>query len=357
MSDTSLDDVPRTDPVPGGRVTIKDVAARAGVHPSTVSRALDPRQRGRVGAPTRERVIATAERLGYQVDSRASGLRRQESLTIGVLLPDLANPVYAALLQGVNNRLEQADYTALLVETRESPERFRNAVRVLTERRVDGVICAAAHSHDAPPLRRLQRARNVPLVMALRWIDEISCPVIANDDREGGALAARHLLGLGHRSIWQLRGSLDIATFGDRADGFTEVAAAAGVRPVTEAVPGLTVEDTHHFTAELLRRLPPPTAVFAHSDIMAIGAIAALREAGLQCPRDVSVVGYNDVPFSAYLAPPLSTVHMPLWDLGRLAAHVVLDLVAGEGPATAGLVSTVRPVFVARGSTAPPTRP
>lgn len=340
-------------PVPW-RGTQKDVAAAAGVHPSTVSRSLDPTQASRVSEETRQRVLAAARELNYQPDRIAGGLRRQRTQTIGVLVADYEAPFYAALIRGISVRLERDGYVPIALETRDDHDRLAASVRLLGERRVDGVITAATRAGDVGTFKQLMRS-GTPVVMAVRWIRGLGIPIVANDDLRGGALAAEHLIRLGHRRIVQLHGPNDVEAFNERSLGYRSTLARAGLpdeEPVGYATTPTVLEGRRLMELVLKRGTVPPTAVFAHNDFIAIGAMEVLREAGLECPRDVSIVGYNDMPLTEHLAPPLTTVRMPTVEVGQVAADVVLRIIEGR---TASPVSiSLEPQLIARHTTSPP---
>jgi LacI family transcriptional regulator len=352
---SGADDQEAVPTAPRRRGTLKDVAAAAGVHPSTASRSLDPTQASLVSAATRERVLAAARKLNYRPDRIASAFRRQKTFTIGVLVADFGNPIYASLIRGISLRLERDGYTAIALETQDQHERLQSGVRLLIERRVDGIISAATRADDAGVLREIVRS-GVPVVMAVRWIRDLDIPVVANDDLRGGALAAEHLVGLGHRRIAQLHGPTDIETFNERGLGFRSTLARLGVRddgPVDWARTPSVQEGRRLMRLVLDRSATPPTAVFAHNDLIAVGAMEALRDAQLHCPEDVSVVGYNDMPLTEHLAPPLTTVRMPTLEVGRVAAETMIALIE-ERTAVPPVSISLQPQLVVRGSTAPP---
>ena len=334
-------------------VTIKDVARAAGVHPSTVSRSLDPTHTA-ISAGTRDRVLEVARTLGYRPDILASGFRRQRSRTIGVVIPDFGNPIYGQLIRGITLQLERDGYVALIVETRDRVDRLDEALETLSARRVDGIITAATRERDVRILRKVAR-RGIPIVMAVRWVRGLDVPRVTNDDLRGGTIAAEHLLDLGHVRLGQLHGPDDIETFRERCQGFRQAAAAAGVvldEPADHAAEP-TVAEGRRLMHRLLESTGElPTAVFAHNDAMAIGAIEALTDHGLRCPEDVSVIGYNDMPLVEYLNPTLSTVRMPTGEVGRVAVHTMLAALSDAHDSLASIA--LQPTLVARGSTAPP---
>jgi LacI family transcriptional regulator len=336
------------------RGTQKDVAAAAGVHPSTVSRSLDPAQASRVRAETRQRVIEAARELNYQPDRVAGGLRRQRTFTVGVIVADYESPFYAALIRGISTRLGRDGYVPISLETNDQHDRLVATIKLLKECRVDGVITAATRASDVGTLRQLVRS-GMPVVMAVRWIRGLGIPIVANDDLRGAALAAEHLIQLGHRRIVQLAGPSDIEAFNERILGYRTALARAGLAaedPVEHVKAPIVLEGRRLMELVLARPGPRPTAVFAHNDLIAIGAMEALREAGLECPGDVSIVGYNDMPLTEHLAPPLTTVRMPTVEVGQVAADVVLRLIEGRGASPVSI--SLEPELIARDTTSPP---
>jgi LacI family transcriptional regulator len=333
-------------------VTIKEVAREAGVHPSTVSRSLDPSQSSRVSSETRERVGRIARDLGYTPDVLASGFRRQRSRTIGVVIPDFGNPIYGQLIRGITLQLERDGYLALIVETRDESDRLDETLTMLHGRRVDGIITGATRESNVRVLRRFARS-GTPIVMAVRWVRGLDLPRVTNDDLRGGALAAEHLLGLGHVRLAQIHGPDDIETFRERCEGFRRTAASSGIVLAEPADHGRepTVAEGHRLMNGLLASSADlPTGVFAHNDAMAIGAIEALNQHGLRCPDDVSVIGYNDMPLVEHLDPPLSTIRMPTGEVGRVAAQTMVAVLEGDQDSLASIA--LQPTLVARGSTA-----
>lgn len=337
------------------RTTARDVAEKAGVHPSTVSRSLDPRTRANVRESTRLRVERVAVELGYRPDLTASSLRRRRSSTIGVLISSFSNPVYGELLHGISNELEDLGYHVLIAEVPDVPgaDRMSAAIDMLRSRRTDGMICAASRGGDAEVLRQLVES-GLPVVLSLRWIASTGIPRVVNDDALGGSLAARHLLDLGHRRMLEITGPTDISTFAERARGFRQgvVAKSAPVEHRSAATSTPTIEEGHRATAEVLRSPEgrQVTAVFAHNDLLAVGALAALHEEGIECPGSVSVVGYNDSPLTGYLKPALTTIRLQIDRMGREAARAVVAAIGQSVPVAPEL--TLAPDLIVRESTA-----
>jgi LacI family transcriptional regulator len=319
--------------MPGDRtvrraVTLRDVAAAARVHVATASRALDAETAHPVSRETRARVQRVAEELGYRHHMMARGLRRGFSSTVGVVVADLGNPYTAPVLRGLEQGLEQADYMALVAESRDDSQALERAVGHLLARQVDGLVLLAVRLDDLA--RVVGWTARVPVVLAVRSLPGSGVPAVTHDDLGGGRLAAEHLAELGHRRVVQLPGPLDMQPFRDRHDSFAEAAARLGVKAwAMPAAARPDFDEGQRLMARALVDRAQATAVFAHNDAMAMGAVRALRAAGLDCPRDMSVVGYNDVPMADCLDPPLTTVRLDGYEVGRRAGAAVLAAIRG----------------------------
>jgi LacI family transcriptional regulator len=333
---------------------MRDVAARANVHLSTASRALDPQQAGRLSPETVARVEAAAAALGYAPDLLAAGLKRRRTQTVGVVVADFENPFTGSLSRGIGTVLAEHDNVALFAETAEQRgTRMAEILRHFVQRRADAVIVTAAHVSDGPALA--EAAAAVPIVLAIRGVEGIGLPTVLHDDFNGASLAAAHLLGQGHRRFAQLVGPVDIDTFQRRRDGFATRLARDGVEPATggDAAAAPTIDEGRRLMDLVLDEAPiPPTAVFAPSDVMAVGALEALAARGLRCPADVSIVGYNDIPLVGHLSPPLTTVRLSSEELGRTAGRLALQMIADPGLDTQ--ILRLPAVLIERGSTAAP---
>ncbi|EPR76355.1 transcriptional regulator, LacI family [Leifsonia rubra CMS 76R] len=340
--------------------TAADVARVAGVHASTVSRSLDPLKRNQVKATTRERVVRAAAELGYRPNMTASSLRRRRSNTIGVLISSFSNPIYGEMLHGISGELEPLGYHLLIAELPDDADeqRFSNLIEMMSSRRIDGLICAAARGRDTEILRSISES-GLPVVLCLRWIEATGIARIVNDDALGGALAARHLLSLGHTSILEITGPTDISTFAERARGFQGVLAESSVTLVHQIASSLSpsVEEGNRAMAAVLNSGTPlsATAVFAHNDLLAVGALDALARAGFDCPDQISVVGYNDNPLTGHLNPGLTTIRLQIDRMGREAGRAVLAVMSDSAPVEP--VLSLAPELIIRASTGPPRSP
>jgi len=332
--------------------TLRDVARVAGVHPGTVSRALNPQTRGLVNERTARRVLAAAEELGYRPNPIARGLRTNRSHTIGVLVPDLMNPLFAAVVRGIEDGLREAGYTPLIANTDNDPDRERVAYEAMSARQVDGFIAATAVRDHW--LLEDQASRGAKVVLVNRRVDSDAIPAVVGDDHEGVRLAVEHLAELGHRRIAHIAGSQGLYTGWSRHQGFLDAMSARALDVDPELIvfsAAFTEPEGARCCRELLDRRREFTAIVAGNDLLALGCYDALEARDLQCPDDVSVVGYNDMPFVARFRPPLTTVRVPHYELGATAAELMLEQLQGIEVPPRQL--RLAPELVIRGSTAP----
>lgn len=341
-------------PIEGSkRATIDDVAKLANVHKATVSRALNAQTQHQVSQATIKRVTWAAEQLGYVPNIMARGLRTSSSMTIGVVIPDLTNPFFPPIVRGIENYLQPRGYTALLANTDSSEAIERAALESLLGRRVDGLIVASGQRHE--PALAEAHAAGVRAVMLNRESGSVPYPLVAGNDASGIAAAVAHLVELGHRDILHLAGPQDFSTSLARATAFEDACRAApGVSGRVIETAALSVEAGQQSMDRVLAELSCPTAVVAGNDLVALGVLRSLRAHGLNCPGDVSVVGFNDIEFAQDFFPPLTTVRVPMLEMGAEAARLLLEIIE------TGLDErvTVRlPVsLIVRGSTGPAPR-
>jgi LacI family transcriptional regulator len=328
-----------------GRMTIKDVARRAGVAVGTVSHHLN--DSAPVAAGTARRIEAAIADLDYRVDLGARSLRSRRTHSVGLVLPNISNPFYAELARAVEHALWARGYQTLLCDASEDPARERAHVATLEDRRVDGMVVirsgpgrrpGAPHRHG-PPVVHLDRAL-------------AGQPSVTTDNRLGGELAARHLLGLGHRRIGVLVGEPRMGNVRLRLQGFTRALRDQGLA----FDPGLVRTGPQSIAlgravADLLRETPTPTAVFATNDVVAIGAWRMLLELGVRIPQELSLVGFDDIEMSGLLVPPLTTVRQDTGRMGQEAAELLLELLHGRAPRRTATL--IEPELVIRGSTGP----
>jgi LacI family transcriptional regulator len=335
------------------RVTLRDVARVANVHPGTASRALNEDTRALVNEETARRVLAAAEQLGYRPNPIARGLKTNRSYTIGVLIPDLTNPLFPPILRGIEDRLEESGYTPLMANTDNDPERERIDWHAMRARQVDGIVAATAR-RDHALLDELRDA-GIPLVLVNRRAPDSGVPSATADDRKGIHLAVEHVAGLGHKRIAHIAGPLELSTGLDRHEGFHEALRELGLEPDPELVVvtrAFTEAEGARACAELLDRDAGPTAIVAANDLIALGCYDVFAERGIACPDEISVVGFNDMPFADRFQPPLTTIRIPHYEIGTAAAELMLERLLNGAASPRDI--RLEPKLVVRGSAAAP---
>lgn len=337
------------------RVTLKDVAAQAGVHPGTASRALNDSTRALVNSGTAERVLRAADDLGYRPNPIARGLKTSRSYTVGVIIPDLMNPLFPPIVRGIQDKLEDAGYTPLIANTDNDPDREVADFEAMRARQVDGIITATARLHHGAATEGLMEG-DPPVVLINRR--DGSLPAVTVDDRAGIKLAVDHVVGLGHTRIAHACGPQNLSTGRLRREGFIEAMEANGLEADRSLMPvadAFIESEGERLCRLLLNAEPAPTAIVAANDTMALGCYDVLADRGIDCPGEISVTGFNDMPFSDRFDPPMTTIHIPHYDMGGRAAELLLARLEGDGEA-AGPPDQVelQPELVVRGSTGSP---
>jgi LacI family transcriptional regulator len=337
--------------ISGQPARIADVAAAAGVGVATVSRVLNGN--ANVSEGTRARVLEAIDRLDYRPSSVARNLSLRRTLVIGVVIPFFTSPSAVERLRGVVTALEGSPYDLALFDV-ESADRQRRAFDLVGRGdRADGLLVVSL----VPPAEELGKLAAAHLPTILVDAPHDSLPTVVVDDVGGGEIATRHLLELGHRKIAFVGDkppdSFRFHSSQDRTHGYERALARAGLEPPA----GYVRAGTHSrhvarsIAIELLRLPDRPTAIFAASDIQALGVLEAARDVGLRVPEDLSVVGFDDVEIASYAG--LTTVRQPLFESGRRGAELLLGAMAGEQPAVQ--TETLPLELVVRGTTAPPT--
>jgi DNA-binding LacI/PurR family transcriptional regulator len=334
------------------RATRNDVAARAGVSVAVVSYVLNDGPRP-VTPETRAKVEQAIEELGYYRNELARSLRVQQSLTIGLITPDFLNPVYAEIAEAIQEICIPNGYLMLFVYSGSDPDREKELMHMFRAKQVDGVIVQPVISDPLEAIKPLQQAK-IPAVLLQHDCPGVPCVVLT--DVQGGQMATQHLLDLGHRRIGFIKGRLPSAARAEeRLIGYRQALKAAGIEPGPTLVidSEITQKAGYQAMQHLLALPEPPTAVFNHNDVLAVGAMHAIRTAGLSIPGDVSVVGYDDTAGSAYLAPPLTTIRFSRREMGRQAAALLFRAIEQDENYEAVTVEV--PVqWIQRASTGPP---
>jgi LacI family transcriptional regulator len=330
-------------------MTLRDLARALDLSPSTVSRALTRPEM--VSPTTRERVLAAVRLHGYRPNRIAQSLRTRKTRSIGLIVSDIMNPFYAAVARAVEGVAAQAGYTVIVCNANEEAPQEDEALWVLAERQVAGVIHASTGA-NLETLRAL-RQRGVAIVDIDRVSGLEATDAALVDNAAGARAGTVHLLELGHRRVATIAGPEHLTTGRDRLRGFLAACEEAGLD-----VPDAFVErcdfrrDSAYRAARRMLDLPtPPSALFVANNEMLIGALRALRELGVAVPSELSLVSFDDVPWAAYVDPPLTVVAQPTEELGRTAAELLFRRIAGDAEPLSVLLP---PTLIVRGSTAPP---
>jgi LacI family transcriptional regulator len=310
------------------RPTIYDVARLAGVSTATVSRALNGT--GQIAPATRATIEAAVEQLGYRPNTIARSLVTRSTQTIALLLPDITNPFYAALVSGIQQAALAEGWTMLLCTTESDAEREEHYLRVLRAKQVDGALVDGL----VLPSDRISRfvEDGFPIVCLDRDIDSRSIPLVQVNNRLGGRIATQHLIDLGHTRIAHVTGAGELGISDERLAGYRDALTETGLPVDFQLVEEgrFTDEGGHDAARKLLEREPDLTAIFAANDLSALGVMNAVAEVGKRVPEDVSVVGFDDLHLSAYTSPPLTTIRQPAVEIATLATTILIGLTRGH---------------------------
>lgn len=341
-------------------LTISDIAAKAGVSKATVSRVLNNRPEG-VGVETRARIEAIVRETGFQRSAVARSLATGESRTIGLIIPDIANPFYPLLVRGVEGALSQSGYSLLLCNSDRSIEKESNYVRILLEKGVDGVILDSAAS-DCDCQLKLLDDKGVSCVLLDRAIaGRRKRNGVFVDNRHGAHEAASYLFSRDKRALVFINGPADLSQSRQRLAGVEDVVLEKCLpESALRVLNGdFSLGSGYRLTLALLedsKRLRngrwPFDAIFAANDLMAVGALRALKQRQVVVPDEVEVIGFDDIELASLVEPPLTTVSQPTLEMGAQSAELLLRLVAGEKPRTKTVI--LKPRLVVRGSTQAP---
>lgn len=332
--------------------SIYDLAARAGVAPSTVSKAL--RDDPRISAATRARIKALAAETGFTPNTAAQSLTTRRTMTIGLIVRDYADPYNGLLMRGIESTALRAGYQLLVASTHEAALREVDIARLFRQRRVDGTIIVASHAQE----HHAALDPSVPVVFVADHPelvpDRPNAGLVTFDEVAAAAAVTRHLIGLGHRRIGyagMARASLSNTC---RQAGYEKALRAAGVEPDPRLLASSTRRDAAEAGAENIERLlmADPTAIFFYNDLAAAAGIRALGDQGVRVPDQISVAGFDDLELSALVTPPLTTMSQPREEMGRLATEMLLEILGGAEGATHRI--DIACTLVVRRSTVPP---
>lgn len=313
------------------RVTMADVAREAGVSTMTVSRVVN--NKGGVSSATRQRVLDVIEQLGYRPSGIARGLATRRTRTLGLVIPDVANPFFADVTRGAEHVAYAQGYNVFLCNTEEDPQRELAVLQSLEDKRVDGVVLCSSWL-DAGELRAVI-ARHPAVVLVNRSLESAGAEdrvgAVMLDDVAGGQMSTQHLLGSGHRAIGLLAGPPASRSGRCRAEGYRAALAAADLSYHPEwTVPcPADVDGGHQAAKGLLTAHPNLTALFCYNDLVAVGALHACADLGRHVPNDLAVVGFDDILLAALVTPPLTTCRVPRHELGTQAMWLLLSQIDG----------------------------
>jgi len=302
--------------------TIRQVAEKARVSPTTVSHVINNTRF--VSKDVQRRVRAAMDELGYRPNALARSLRRGETHTLGLVLPDSANPFFAEVGRCIESAAFELGYSVILCNTEGDSAKEHLYLDVLSKKQVDGVIFVAT-GHQADALRVL--LRQMPVVVVDRDLPDVEVDAVLADNRRGGYLATQHLVDLGHRRIGCIAGPSNVTPSAQRVTGYREALFEANL-PVDESL--ILRGDFHPESGwaaarNLLSRPDAPTALFACNDLMAIGVMRAAAETGRRVPADLAIVGFDDIELATYTIPPLTTIGQPKMEMGRAAVKLLVD--------------------------------
>ena len=332
------------------RVTLKDVANKVGVHSSTVSRVLNHQTRHMVTERIANKILSVVADMDYRPNPFARSLKTNRSFTVGVMVPDLTNPAFAPIIKGIDNMLEAHGYSVMVASTYNLPEKQKSTMDKFRERHVDGLIIATAKRKDK--MIDECRQEGTPFVQAVRSSNDANICSVVSDEIIGGNMVISHLDQLGHKEIAYVAGPQFFSTGYERYQGFLQGMKNACLNIDNDLVifcNSFSEEDGRNATSKLLALGKKFTAIYAGNDIMALGVYDELEANGIKCGKDISVVGFDDMPFADKFNPPLTTVHTPLINVGAEAARILLEKITNND-ITARTIK-LKPDLIVRAST------
>ena len=331
--------------------TIREVAKRAGVATMTVSRVIN--NSGYVSDATRAKVETAVAELGYVPNMLGPSLRFKQTNTLALVLTDITNPFWTTVARGAEDAAHVKGYSVIFCNTDESPEKQEQYLTMLLKRRIDGILLAPACS--SPDSVQLIQKQGIAVVVLDRSVPVADVDMIRGDSSGGAHLLTQHLIDLGHTRIMMLTGPRDVSTSYERVTGFRQALQEAGLEPETDNV--VWGEYTHKsgrkMTEQVLASDQRPTAIFAANNFIAIGALRAIRDAGLRVPEDISLVSFDDLPEALTAEPFFTNVAQPTYEMGFQAAQLLMARMSGDD--SEGFRSILLPTeLIVRQSSGPP---
>jgi len=334
------------------RVTLKDVAVKVGVHSSTVSRVLNPVTRKMVTDEIAQKILSAVADMEYRPNAFAQSLKTNRSYTVGVMVPDLTNPAFALIIKGVDNMLEAHGYSVIVANTYNLEEKQISTLEKFRERHVDGLIIATAKRQEK--LIEDCLIEGTPFVEAVRASGNTEVCSVVSDEVTGGNMVISHLAQLGHTKIAYIAGPQYFSTGFERYQGFLNGMLKTGLnvdKTLVTFCNAFSEEEGRNAASKLLALSKSLTAIYVGNDIIALGVYDELEARGIKCGKDISVVGFDDMPFADKFNPPLTTVRTPMINVGTEAARILLDKINDNNiPAR---TIKLKPDLIVRASTGP----
>ena len=308
-------------------ITLKIVAEKAEVSVNTASRAIN--NKPDINEETKERVLKIAQDLGYVRNDTAVALRTKKTGTIGVVIADNRNPFYAEVLNGMEVAARKKNYHIILANTQRDYRKEEEAINLLLNKRVDGLLIAPVQDRD-DDIKKLIEA-NIPFVIVGRDFNDIDLDAVYNDEVKGGFLATEYLIKKGHKKIAFINGFLHKSPARGRLEGYKKALKKYKIsfNNTLVSVGDIDVKDGYKRTKQLFEKVMDFSAIFAYNDMVALGVIQAIKEKDLRIPEDIGLVGYDDIPYSAFISPPLTTVKVKKQDLGIESVKLLLSRING----------------------------
>lgn len=312
------------------RTTIKDIAKELNLSTSTVSRALN--DRWDINPQTRERVLEAARRLNYKPNLMSLGLKRSQTYTIGVIIPEFVNSFFAEVINGINSVLQDQNYQLLICQSNESWQTEQNNIRFLESRYVDGYIVSVSHDEANRDYYLAMLEKGTPVVFFNRICEGVPAPKVIVDDHKWAYEATYHLIRQGCRRIAHLMGPDNLSVSTHRLSGYLDAIKSYGLAMDDDLVVpcGIFLEDGEAAAMRILQMSEKPDGIFAVNDPAAIGAMKVLKRHGVRIPEDIAVIGFSESPMATVIEPNLSSVAQPTFEIGASAARLVLEWIQSE---------------------------
>ncbi|MCD6231915.1 LacI family DNA-binding transcriptional regulator [Candidatus Aerophobetes bacterium] len=313
------------------KVTIIDVAKKAGVSPTTVSRVLNDNTEKHMREETKQRVLKVIRELDYTPDKYAQFMKKQKSGVIGVLVPDISNQFFSLMVRGVENVCYKNGYSVIICDTKNSLERENNYIDIVLKERVEGIVLTSSSAHNEQIKKAIKK--RIPVILADRRLRNVDLPYVGSDGFKDGYKMTQYLIDLGYKKIGFIKGPSEVATALERFKGYVRAMNKNGLEIGESYIRqgDYTFEGGYWAAKEMLTscgRLPQ--AIIAANDLMAIGIIRAFEERGLKIPENIGIAGFDNISISSWISPKLTTVEIPAYSIGQEAASILIKHIRRE---------------------------